>query len=50
MFGSRGWNNELMDAHKKNRKPSFLKALLQVFGTKFLLYGIIHTTSEIFTR
>ncbi|KAL5236137.1 hypothetical protein ACI65C_003547 [Semiaphis heraclei] len=44
------WDDELINAKTKNREPSFLKTLLKMFGTKFLLIGIFFTVLQIILR
>ncbi|CAI6363288.1 unnamed protein product [Macrosiphum euphorbiae] len=41
------WDDELINAKTNNRKPSFLKTLFKMFGTKFMFYGITLTVIQI---
>lgn len=41
---------ELIEARETNRQPSLLRALIQVFGPAFLIYGIFRLVTEIFLR
>uniref|UniRef100_A0A2S2QB40 Multidrug resistance-associated protein 4 n=1 Tax=Sipha flava TaxID=143950 RepID=A0A2S2QB40_9HEMI len=42
------WKMELIRARKTKKKPSLRRALIQMFGPAFLLYGIFRTITEIF--
>jgi len=46
----RKWRNELAKAKRKNRPPSLLRALLQMFGPKLMLYGLLLAVVEIVLR
>ncbi|XP_060873076.1 ATP-binding cassette sub-family C member 4-like isoform X2 [Metopolophium dirhodum] len=35
------WRSELANAQKKNRNPSLLRVLIEIFGYKFMFYGFI---------
>ncbi|XP_022166672.1 probable multidrug resistance-associated protein lethal(2)03659 [Myzus persicae] len=41
------WKEELINSKTKNRKPSFLRTLIQMFGTEFICFGILLTILEI---
>ncbi|XP_025405942.1 probable multidrug resistance-associated protein lethal(2)03659 isoform X3 [Sipha flava] len=44
------WRIELARAKKSNRQPSLLRALLQMFGPKLMLYGFLLSIVEIVLR
>ncbi|XP_016663044.1 probable multidrug resistance-associated protein lethal(2)03659 [Acyrthosiphon pisum] len=41
------WDDELINAKTNNRKPSFLKTLFKMFGTKFIIAGLILTIFQL---
>ncbi|XP_029346622.1 probable multidrug resistance-associated protein lethal(2)03659 [Acyrthosiphon pisum] len=44
------WSNELKNATKKNKKPSFLKALFRMFGLKLIIYGVYLAITDMVFR
>ncbi|KAF6207172.1 hypothetical protein GE061_018411 [Apolygus lucorum] len=46
----KAWNNELEKCKGSKRQPSFTRAVINVFGPKFLLYGIPIFIAEIGLR
>ncbi|XP_025422003.1 probable multidrug resistance-associated protein lethal(2)03659 isoform X2 [Sipha flava] len=41
------WKEELYHSKKRDRQPSLLRALFQMFGTKIMFYGILMSLLEI---
>lgn len=46
----RSWSKELGDSIKQNKKPSFLKALFQMFGSKLIIHGIYLAITDMVFR
>ncbi|KAL5236138.1 hypothetical protein ACI65C_003548 [Semiaphis heraclei] len=44
------WKDELESSKKENRSPSLIKALIKMFGVKFMVYGLLQLIVEIFLR
>lgn len=48
--GLRKWKIELAKAKEAKRQPSLLRALIQMFGPKLMLYGLLLSIVEIVLR
>lgn len=46
-FGLRMWKIEMNKANAEKRKPSLLRVLIQIFGAKYMLCGILFAFIEI---
>uniref|UniRef100_A0A8D8LQL3 Probable multidrug resistance-associated protein lethal(2)03659 n=1 Tax=Cacopsylla melanoneura TaxID=428564 RepID=A0A8D8LQL3_9HEMI len=46
----RYWNDELVQAQKRGRDPSFLRALIRCFGLKMASYGLVLAFMECVLR
>lgn len=44
------WSKEMEDSLKQNKKPSFLKALFQMFGSKLIIHGIYLAITDMVFR
>lgn len=42
----RRWRNELANAKNANREPSLLRALLRMFASQLLMYGLMQILIE----
>lgn len=49
-FGFSKWKCELDKAIKENRKPSLLRALLQMFGSTYIIYGFVFFINEMILK
>lgn len=47
---SNAWTNELRKCEENGKKPSLLKAILNVFGWQIMLLGLILACLEFFLR
>lgn len=46
----RSWRSELANAYSANRKPTLLRALIRMFGAKYMFLGLITCIIEIILK